>query len=154
MGVYSNMTGKQKESKESIKEDAVKYFAEKLAGSKNYDNPFYYLWSEFLGGLALVSFKFWVMYLTEEEGFRKTMEADPKSIIEVVLQMWRVKVTAEVDEELSKHEEMMKTPYAKMFEKMITPSDKAREEMYKAIDEVEKKARRLLYDGIVKSDGE
>lgn len=149
MGVYSNMTEKQKESKESISEDAAKFFAEKLAGSKGYDNPFYYLWSEFLGGLALVSFKFWVMYLTEEEGFRKSIDADPKAIIEVVLQMWRVKVIAEIDEEIKKQEEMMKTPHAKMFEKMITPPDEARRELYKAVKEVEEKARRVLYDGII-----
>jgi len=149
MGVLLNMTKKQEESSESTKEEAVKYFAEKMAGSKSYDNPFYYLWSEFLGGLALVSFKFWIMYLTEEEGFRKSLDADPKAIIEVVLQMWRVKVIAEIDEEMSKHEEMMKTPYAKMFGKMITPPDKAREEMYEAVKEVEEKARRVLYDGII-----
>ena len=149
MGVYSNMTEKQEKSSESISEDSAKYFAEKLAGSKGYDNPFYYLWSEFLGCLALVSFKFWVMYLTEEEGFRKSIDADPKAIIEVVMQMWRVKVIAEIDEEIKKQEEMMKTPHAKMFEKMITPPDEARRELYKAVKEVEEKARRVLYDGII-----
>jgi len=153
MGVHSNMTEKQEKLSESTKdkerEEAAAYFAKKLAGVKDYDNPFYYLWSEFLGGLALVSFKFWVMYLTEEEGFRKSLDADPKAIIEVVLQMWRVKVIAEIDAEMSKHEEMMKGPYAKMFGKMITPPDKAREEMYEAVKEVEEKARRVLYDGII-----
>jgi hypothetical protein len=147
------MTEKQKESKESTKqkekEEAAAFFAKKLAGSKGYDDPFYYLWSEFLGGLALVSFKFWVMYLTEEEGFRKSLDADPKAIIEVVLQMWRAKVVAEIDAETERHEEMMKTPHAKMFEKMMPSPDESRRELYKAVKEVEEKARRVLYDGII-----
>lgn len=153
MGVYINMTEKQKESKESTKEkekeEAAAFFAKKLAGVKDHDTPFYYLWSEFLGGLALVSFKFWIMYLTEEEGFRKSFDADPKAIIEVVLQMWRVKVIAEIDAEMERHEEMLKSPYGKMFEKMTPPTDQARKELYEAVKEVEEKARRVLYDGII-----
>jgi len=149
MGVFLNMTEKQEKSKESIKDDAARYFAEKIAGSKNYDNPFYYLWSEFLGGLALVSFKFWIMYLTNEEGFREGLEDSPKAIIDAVLQMWRVRVISEIDKEMEKHEEMMKTPYAKIFGNLMTPPDEARKEIYKTIEEVEAKARQALYDGIV-----
>lgn len=145
------MTEKQEKSSESTKEkdEAAAYFAKKLAGVKDYDTPFYYLWSEFLGGLALVSFKFWVMYLTNEEGFREGLEDDPKAIIDVVLQMWKVKVIAQIDKEIEKHEEMLKSPYGKMFGKLTSTPDEARKELYENVKEVEEKARQVLYDGIV-----
>lgn len=156
MGVFLNMIEKQEKSSESTKdkekEEAAAYFAKRLAGINSFDTPFYYLWSEFLGGLAVISFKFWIMYLTNEEGFREGLEDEPKAIIDAILQMWRLKTTAEIDQELEKQKKMMKSPYGKIFGKMVPAPEESYQEMLKTISQVEEKARKVLYDGIIKEE--
>jgi len=149
MGVILNMTEKEEKSSESTKDEAIKYFAKKLAGVKETDTPYYYLWSEFLGGLAIVSFKFWIMYLTDHEGFKEKLDDDPKVIIDTVLQMWKVKVINEIDKEIEHHKKMVDSPFGKMFGKMMTSTEQAQKEMYETINMVEEKARQVLYDGII-----
>ena len=148
------MTEKQEKSSEQTKEkdEAATYFARHLAGVKNYDTPFYYLWSEFLGGLAIASFKFWIMYLTNEEEFRKGLEDSPQAIIDAVLTMWKVKTINQIDKDISTHEKMMNSPYGKMFGKLMSSAEDMKKDMYKAVDEVQEKARKTLYDGIIATD--